>query len=103
METGGEERYLVAFVDKLVCPGDKFKPINMIELVCNLVPEQPSSAARANGPRVDIFGIRPDQVTECALVGNLLCPSHNANLINCPDLRAETPVYTEKLAVNNRG
>lgn len=58
-------------------------------------------SARADCPRFHVIGIGPHQIAECTLVRNLLCTSNHADLVQSPDLRAQSTVDTQDLAVND--
>lgn len=92
---------LVAFVDKLMGSRNQLQAVDMVELVGHLVAKQPSSATRADSPRIYVFWVRPHKVTKGTLVRNLLGASNHADLVDGSDLRAETSVDTEELAVDN--
>lgn len=75
----------------------------MVELCRDLVTKQPTCASWTDGPRLDILWVTPYQVTEGTLMRNLLRSCHNPDLIDSPNLRAETTVDTENCAVHNGG
>jgi len=95
------EVILVAFIDKLVSTCDEFQAIDMVELGCDLVTEEPASATRRNSPSVDVLGVTPDKITEGTLMRNLLSTSNDADLINSADFRAESSVNAEDLTIND--
>lgn len=75
----------------------------MVELSGDLVAKEPACATWADGPRLNIFGVAPHQVAKSTLMGNLLGASHHANLIDGPNLGAQTTVHTKNLAIHNGG
>lgn len=56
-------------------------------LVCDLGAKEPTSAARADGPGVHVLWVRPHQVTEGALVRDLLVAFDGADLVQSLDVR----------------
>jgi hypothetical protein len=93
--------YLVSLINELMCSGDEFETVNMIELSCNLVTEEPTSTARRNRPSFNIFRITPDQIAECAFMRNLLGTGNDTDLINCTDLGAQTAMNAKNLTIDN--
>lgn len=75
----------------------------MIKLRRHLVAEQPSGAAGTDCPRLNVFGVGPDEIAKGSLMGNFLGASNNPDLINSPNLRAQAAVDAEDLAVNDCG
>lgn len=73
----------------------------MVEFGGNLISKQPSSSTRADSPSLDVFGVGPHQITESSLMGNLLSSSNYTDLIDRPDFRTETSVYTKNFAIND--
>lgn len=80
---------------------DELKTVDLVEFLGDLVAEQPACAPGRNSPGVDIFGIRPDEITECTFVRYLLCTGDNANLIKSSYFRAQATVHAENTAVND--
>ena len=72
-------------------------------LAGNFVTKQPASTSGAHGPCVDLLGITPDQIAESAFVRNLLCSRYYSDLIKSPDLRGQSTVDAENLAIDNGG
>lgn len=97
------EVILVTLVDQLVSSGDELQTIDMIELGCDLVTEEPAGATGTDSPRLYVFGIGPDQVAECSFVGNFLRAGNDPDLIDRPDLRAQTTMDAEKFSIDNGG
>lgn len=73
----------------------------MIELCRDLAAKQPSSATRADSPRVDVLRVRPDKVAEGSLVGNLLGACDDADLVDGANFGGKAPVYAQDLTVND--
>lgn len=95
--------YLVSLVHELMRTSNELEPVDMVELGSHLVAKQPPGAARADSPRLDVFRVRPHQVAEGALVGDLLGAGHDADLVDGADLRAQAAVDAQDLAVDNGG
>jgi len=95
------EVVLVALVDELMSSGNQFETIHVVELSRNLVAKEPAGTTRANSPRLDVFGVRPDKIAESTLVRNLLSTGNDANLVDGTDLGTQATVDTEELAVDD--
>lgn len=97
---------LISLIDELMRSCDESEIVHMAEFLGDLVSEQPTCSesvnnnqyvvldikihtrsSRTDSPSLHVFRIGPHQVTERPFVGNLLCSSHNANLVQCSDLR----------------
>ena len=70
-----------------MCTGNKLKIVDVVELGCDLLSEEPASASGRNSPSVDVFGIGPHEVTERTLVRNLHAAVDKADLIKGLDFR----------------
>ena len=97
---GRGEKYLVAFINKLMGPRNQFKPIHMIELRRDLIPKQPSSPPWTHRPRPHILRVTPDQVAKRALMRDLLRARNHADLIEGADFGGKAAVDAEDLAVD---
>jgi len=95
------EVILVALIDQLMSTSNELQTINVIELGCNLVTKKPASTTRRNGPSLNILRVTPDKVTESTLMRDLLSTSNDTDLVNGADLRTETTVNAQNLAVND--
>lgn len=93
--------YLETLIDKLVSTGDELQAVDVVELCCDLVAEEPASTTRRNSPGLDVLRITPDQITEGTLMRDLLSTSNNTNLIDSADLRAQPTVDTKDLTIDN--
>ena len=93
--------YLVTFVDKLMSSSNKFQTVHMIELRRNFITEEPTCSTRRNSPGVDLFRIRPDEITESTFVGNLLSTGDYSDLINRSDFGTQATVHTQDFAINH--
>ena len=60
-----------------------------------------TSSSGTDGPRLHVVGIRPHEVTERSLVGNFLGARHHPHLVQSTDLRTESTMYTQYLAIND--
>lgn len=96
-----EKTYLVTLIDQLMGTSNEFQAIDMVELSCDLITEEPASAARGDGPSLNVLGIAPDEITERTLMRNLLCTSYDTDLVDGANFRAETTMNTENLAVDD--
>lgn len=68
-------------------------------LIGHLGTKQPTRSSRADGPRIHIFWIRPNQVTEGAFMRNFLITFNGSNLIECLDVWRQASVHTENLLI----
>ena len=93
--------YLVTFVDKLMSSSNKFQTVHMIELRRDFITEEPTCSTRRNSPGVDLFRIRPDEITESTFVGNLLSTGDHSDLINRSDFGTQATVHTQDFAINH--
>ena len=82
---------------------NRLEPVDVVELVGDLVPEQPAGAARANGPRLNVLRVAPHQIAEGALVGDLLGAGDDTDLVDGADLRAQAAVHAEDGPVDDGG
>lgn len=92
---------LVAFLHQLVGPRDQVQPVDVAEVVGDLRPEHPAGSPGVDGPVLDVFGIRPHQVAEGALVRDLNLPIDGTDLVDGLDLGAEAAVDAEDLVVDD--
>lgn len=97
------ETDLVALVYKLMGSRNSLQAVDVVELGGDLIAKEPASTTRTHSPRIDVLGIAPYQVTESTLMRNLLGSGDNPDLIDGPDLGAETAMDTKNSAVHNRG
>ena len=93
--------YLISFVDKLVSTSNEFQAIDMVELRCNLITEEPASATGRDSPSINVLRIAPDEIAEGTLVRNLLSTGDDANLIDSTDFWTKATVNTENLTIND--
>ena len=82
---------------------DKLEIVVGEELCGHLGSKKPAGPAGRHSPAVHLLRVRPDQVTECSLVRDLLVPLDQPDLIQGPDLRGEATVDTEDLTVDEGG
>lgn len=82
---------------------NQLQPVDVVKLRGHLVSKQPSGSSRADGPCIYVVGVRPYKIAKSAFVRNLLRTGNNADLVNGSNLRAQTAVHAEKLAVNDGG
>jgi len=101
----GENRDDVALVspvvpvhDKLMRTCDSSQAVRVVELLRDVLSEGVTSASGRDTPTTTVIGVRPEQVTDGALVGSLLDAIELANLVKCINARGETTVQTEDLA-----
>ena len=93
--------YLVALVDQLMSSCDELQAVDVVEFGRDLVSEQPAGASGRYSPRVDVFRVTPYEIAESALVWDLLCSRYNADLVQCADLRRQTSVDAQDLAIDD--
>ena len=80
---------------------NELQAVDMIELGCDLITEEPASTARGDSPSLYVLRITPNQVTEGTLMRNLLSAGDNTDLVNGTDLRAEATMNAKDLAIDN--
>ena len=80
---------------------NRLQAVYVVELGGDLVPEEPAGAARADGPRVDVFRVAPHEVAKGSLMRNLLRPRDDADLVDRPNLGGKAPVDAKNGAVDN--
>jgi hypothetical protein len=95
------EIHLVALVDQLMSTRNQLESIDMVELRCDFIPEQPPRPTRRNSPGANVLRITPDEIAEGAFVGDLLSASNDTDLVNCADFRTQPTVDAEDFAVND--
>ena len=95
------EPILEAIHDKLMGTSHKLQVVNMVELGGHFGAEKPAGTTRRDCPGVNVFRIRPHQVTERSLVRNFHATVNEANLVKGLNLRRETTMDAEDLALND--
>lgn len=80
---------------------NELQTVDMVEFGRHLVTKEPASAAWGNSPGLDVLGVTPDQIAESTFMGNLLCTSHNTNLVDCTNLRAQASVDAEDFTIDD--
>lgn len=83
--------------------GNSLEPVDVVKLGGNLITKQPAGAAGADGPRVNVLGVAPDEIAKGALMGDLLGAGDDADLVDSADLGAQTAVHAEHGPVDNGG
>lgn len=78
---------LVAFLNELMCSADEFELVDVVKLSCDSRSKKPSSPSRTDSPGLNIFRITPHEITENALMRNLLSTINGTNLINGSNIR----------------
>ena len=82
--------------------GDQLEVIDVVELGCDLGAEKPSSTSGGDSPGVDVLGVGPHQIAERPFVRDLNLAIDCPDLVDGLDLRAESAVHAEDLAVDDR-
>jgi hypothetical protein len=99
-----EERkppHLIALINELMSTRNEFEAVNVIEFGRNLVSKEPTRATRRNSPRLNILRVAPHQVAEGSFVRDLLGTGNDPDLVNRTNLRAQSTVHAEDLAIND--
>lgn len=94
------EHELVSLLHKLMGTADEVELVDVHELVRHLVAEEPASTTRADLEGLNVVGIRPHQVAEGSLVGDLLVPGDDTDLVESLHVGGEASVDAEDLAVD---
>lgn len=77
--------------------------IDSVELLGDLGSEEPSSASGTHGPSLDVLRVRPHEIAEGSLVGDLLASLDSSDLIDGLNIRGETSMDTEHLTLDEGG
>lgn len=91
----------VPLVDELMSPRDEGEVIDVAELGGDFIAEKPTRTSGADGPSLDVLRVGPDEIAECPFVRDLLGSRHDADLVQRPDLRAQSAVDAENFAVDD--
>lgn len=91
------EPYRVALLGQLMGSGYELEAIMSVELVYNLVAEQPACASAAVRPCVDLLWIWPHEICERPFCGYFYFPVKLSNLVKRMNIGRETTMYTENL------
>lgn len=94
------EHELVALLHQLMRSANQLQLVDTHKLVGGVGTKQPASTTRANLPALDILGIRPHQVAESTLVGDLLVAVDGSDLIEGLDIRRKTAVDAKNLTID---
>ena len=84
-------------------PADELEVVVGEELRGDLGSKQPAGTAGRHRPALHLLGVGPHQVTEGALVRDLLVPLDESDLVQSPDVGREAAVDAEDMAVDERG
>mmetsp|Transcript_67384 Transcript_67384/g.140410 ORF Transcript_67384/g.140410 Transcript_67384/m.140410 type:complete len:256 (-) Transcript_67384:555-1322(-) len=96
------EHVLEALLHKLVSAAHKLQSVHLAELRRHSGAEEPPGPSRADGPILNVLGVRPHQIAEGALVGDLLLAVDEAHLVERDDVRRQPPVHAQHAPVNHR-
>ena len=88
----------IALLDELMGTSNQFKAIDMAEVISHFRSKHPASASSIDGPILDIFGVRPHEITERSFMRNLDLSINSSDLINSFDFRAQTSMDTKNFA-----
>mmetsp|Transcript_7641 Transcript_7641/g.22879 ORF Transcript_7641/g.22879 Transcript_7641/m.22879 type:complete len:248 (-) Transcript_7641:431-1174(-) len=97
------EHPLVALHHQLVRPCDEVQAVDVVELLADVAAEEVPRPPRAQPPSYHLLRVRPKQVAHGALVGNLLLPVDQPDLVDRRNVRRETAVHPEHDAVHQGG
>ena len=82
--------------------GDQLQPVYVAEVAGHLGPEDPAGASGVDGPVLDVLGVGPHQIAERPFVRDLNLAIDCPDLVDGLDLRTESAVHAEDLAVDDR-
>jgi len=68
-------------MDQLMSSADQLEVVGIHKLVGHLLSKQPASPPGGHSPVVNFLRVRPDKVTEGSLVGDLLVPLNQPDLV----------------------
>jgi len=80
---------------------DQIDIVDVIEFGSDLGSKEPASASRRHGPGLNVLWVGPHQVAEGALVGDLHASVDESDLVDGLDLRGESSMDAEHLALDN--
>ena len=83
----------VPLLHQLVRPHYQAHLVQQVELVHHLVPEYPPRPPRVPAPGLDVLGVRPHQVSQRSLVGDLLLPVQQPHLVEGGQVRRQPPMH----------
>lgn len=94
---------IVAIHHELMGTSNPGEAVSMVELLRDVLAERVASTTGRNTPTATIIGVRPEQIADRALMGNLLHAIELSDLVEGIDRRGETTMETEDLVFNNSG
>ena len=95
------EPVYVAFLDELMRPYDQGQIVEHVEVVDHLMAEDPASASGVPTPSLDVLRVRPHQIGQRTLIGNLLLAIQQAHLVDSRQVRRQSSVHTQDVPVDN--
>lgn len=75
----------VALLNQLMGTGNQLQTVDVAEIVGDLRPKHPSSTTSVDGPVLDILRVRPHQVAERTLMGDLDLTVDGPHLVDSLD------------------
>lgn len=91
------EQLVVALLNQLMSTSYQSQPIMMIELIDHFRAEKPANSSMILLPSLDVFRIRPHQVSKGAFSRNLLHSVDLSDLINCMNVRRKSSMNAENV------
>ena len=91
----------MALHHELMGTGDEVQIIPLVEHGHDVPAEQIPRAARRQTPAVDLLRVGPEQIAHGPVVGHLLLPIDDADLIEGVDARTESAVDGEDLVLDD--
>lgn len=93
---------LVAFHNQLMSAADGFRAVGLIERLYDISPEEVAGAAWGDGPALNLFWVRPEQIAHGAIMRHLNLAVNGADLVQRIDGRRQPAMDAEQLIVNER-
>lgn len=81
------EPVYVAFLDELMRPYDQGKVVEHVEVVDYLMTEDPACTSGVPTPSLDVLWVGPHQISQRALIGDLLLAIQQTHLVDSRQVR----------------
>ena len=88
---------------KLMCSGNQFKVVRMVELFRDILPERVSGTSWRDTPSASVIWVGPEKITDWTLVWHLHDSIELLDLIKGVDTWGETTMETEDISFNDCG
>jgi hypothetical protein len=79
----------------------QLQSVDVTEVICHFGAEHPASTTGVDCPVLDVLRVRPHQIAEGSLMGNLNFAVDGSHLVNGLDLGTESAMHAEHLSIDN--